>query len=51
MCSGIGDEFNFFKTAMDMIESSAINVRNMITHKMPLSDIQRGFKLVSEAKE
>jgi L-iditol 2-dehydrogenase len=39
------------KAAMDIIESGTINVRDMVTHKLPLSDIQKGFKLVSEAKE
>jgi L-iditol 2-dehydrogenase len=39
------------KAAMDIIESGTINVRDMVTHKLLLSDIQKGFKLVSEAKE
>ncbi|MEW6740414.1 MAG: alcohol dehydrogenase catalytic domain-containing protein [Nitrospirota bacterium] len=39
------------KIAMEMIQSGTINAKKMITHMVPLSDIQRGFKLVSEAKE
>ncbi len=38
------------KKAMELINSGSINVKKMITHRIPLSDIQRGFKLVSEAK-
>ncbi len=38
------------KEAMELINSGSINVKKMITHKIPLSDIQRGFRLVSEAK-
>ena len=39
------------KTAMDMIQNGMINAKKMITHMVPLSDIQHGFKLVSEAKD
>ncbi|GAB4406823.1 MAG: zinc-dependent dehydrogenase [Thermodesulfovibrionales bacterium] len=39
------------KEAMELIENGTVNVRKMITHRIPLSDIERGFKLVSEAKE
>lgn len=39
------------KIAMEMIRLEAIKVKKMITHMIPLSDIQKGFKLVSEAKE
>lgn len=39
------------KDAMELIESGKVNVRKMITHKVVLSDIQKGFKLVSEAKD
>lgn len=37
--------------AMDLIREGLIDVRKMITHRVPLSDIQKGFNLVSEAKE
>lgn len=36
--------------AIELINSRMINVRKMITHKVPLSDIMQGFHLVSEAK-
>lgn len=39
------------RKAIDLIEGNEINVRKMITHRIPLSEIQKGFKLVSEAKE
>lgn len=38
------------KIAMEMIQSRTINAKKLITHMVPLSDIQYGFKLVSEAK-
>jgi L-iditol 2-dehydrogenase len=36
--------------AIKLIDSNKVNVRKMITHKIPLSDIGRGFKLAAEAK-
>lgn len=39
------------REAIDLIEGNEINVRKMIIHRIPLSEIQKGFKLVSEAKE
>jgi L-iditol 2-dehydrogenase len=38
------------KQAINLIESGLINVREMITHKVPLSSIGQGFKFVAEAK-
>jgi len=37
--------------SLDLIKSGKINVKDMITHTLPLKKIQKGFKLVSEAKE
>jgi L-iditol 2-dehydrogenase len=37
--------------AINLIDSNKVNVRKMITHKVPLSAIQQGFKLAAEAKE
>ena len=37
--------------SLDLIKNKKINVGDMITHKMPLEKIQKGFKIVSEAKE
>ncbi len=36
--------------ALELIKSGRVNVRKMITHRVPLSSIMEGFKLVSEAK-
>jgi L-iditol 2-dehydrogenase len=38
------------KEALEMIESNRVNVRKMITHRVPFSGITQGFKLVSEAE-
>jgi len=38
------------KEAIDLIDSGRINVRKMITHRVPFSAIGQGFKLASEAK-
>ncbi|MFZ3135935.1 MAG: alcohol dehydrogenase catalytic domain-containing protein [Thermodesulfovibrionales bacterium] len=38
------------KQAINLIDSGMINVREMITHRVPLSSIIQGFKLVAEAK-
>jgi L-iditol 2-dehydrogenase len=38
------------KEALELIKSGRVNVGKMITHKIPLSDIMKGFKLVSEAE-
>jgi len=38
------------KEALEIINSGKVNVSKMITHRLPLTDIQKGFKLVSEAK-
>jgi len=37
--------------ALLLIEKGTINVKDMITHRFGLQDIQKGFKLVAEAKE
>lgn len=37
--------------ALELIKDRKINVRDMITHTLPLDDIQKGFKIVSEARE
>ncbi len=39
------------KEAMELLQHRTVNVRGMITHRIPLSDIQRGFRLASEARE
>ena len=37
--------------ALELIKLSKVKVKDMITHRIKLKDIQKGFKLVSEAKE
>jgi L-iditol 2-dehydrogenase len=37
--------------AIKLIASKKINVRKMITHKVKLSDIRKGFQIASESKE
>jgi L-iditol 2-dehydrogenase len=39
------------REALKLIKSKKINVKDMITHRFGLAEIQKGFKLVSEAKE
>ena len=37
--------------ALELIRNKKINVKDMITHRFGLGDIQKGFKLVTDAKE
>ncbi len=37
--------------SIELIRDGKINVKDMITHKVGLEDIQRGFKIAGEAKE
>jgi L-iditol 2-dehydrogenase len=37
--------------AIDFIETGALKVDDLITHKLPLKDISRGFQLVLDGKE
>ncbi|MBU0468131.1 MAG: alcohol dehydrogenase catalytic domain-containing protein [Candidatus Omnitrophica bacterium] len=37
--------------SLDIIYNKRININILITHKLPLKDIQEGFRLVAEAKE
>jgi L-iditol 2-dehydrogenase len=39
------------REALSFIESRTIKVKNMITHKVPLSHIQEGFRIASAAKD
>lgn len=39
------------REAIDLIDSGMVDVKNMVTHRISLSDIGSGFKLVSEARE
>jgi L-iditol 2-dehydrogenase len=37
--------------AMELIRQKRVNVRDMITHRLPLEETQKGFHLVEEANE
>ncbi len=37
--------------SLNLIKNKKINVKGMITHKLPLEKIQEGFKIVADAKE
>jgi len=37
--------------ALGLLDSKEISVRDMITHRLPLAETGKGFKLVAEAKE
>ena len=37
--------------SLELIKNKKINVKDMITHKLPLEKIQEGFKIAADAKE
>lgn len=37
--------------SLGLIKSGAVNVKEMITDVLPMADIQKGFKIITEAKE
>ncbi len=39
------------QAAIDLLDRKTIDVDDMITHRLPLTEVARGFKLVSEGKE
>ncbi|MFH1208366.1 MAG: alcohol dehydrogenase catalytic domain-containing protein [Candidatus Omnitrophota bacterium] len=39
------------KNALRLIEEGKIPVKDMITHKLPLKEVQEGFRLVTDAKQ
>ncbi|MEW6169986.1 MAG: alcohol dehydrogenase catalytic domain-containing protein [Candidatus Omnitrophota bacterium] len=39
------------KEALEIIKNKTININGLITHKFALADIQKGFKIVTEAKK
>lgn len=39
------------KEALELVKSGKINVRDMVTHKVPLSEIVKGFELALSGKE
>jgi len=40
-----------YQQALDLIATKRVNVKDMITHRLSLTDTEIGFKLVAEAKE
>jgi L-iditol 2-dehydrogenase len=40
-----------YKDALDLIASGRLNVKDMITHRLPLERAQEGFQLVAQADE
>jgi L-iditol 2-dehydrogenase len=51
LLSSYGAAPDDLKAAIELIDGHKINVREMITHRVALSDIRRGFQLASEAKK
>lgn len=39
------------RTAIDLLKQKRIQVEDMITHRLPLSDIVNGFRLVMEGRQ
>ncbi len=39
------------RKAMELISSGRINVKDMITHRLPISEIEHGFELVQKAQD
>jgi L-iditol 2-dehydrogenase len=39
------------REAIEMIDTGAVDVKRMVTHQFPLSEIQVGFRMVAEASE
>jgi len=42
---------NDLKESLELISSGKLNLKDMITHKLKFDEIQKGFQLVSEAKD
>jgi len=42
---------NDLKESLELIKKKKVNVKDMITHKFPLAETGKGFKLVADAKE
>ena len=51
LTSSYAANYNEHMTAMELIRQKKVNVKDMITHRLPLSEIQKGFSLVEAAKE
>jgi len=42
---------NDLMTSLDLIRAGSVQVNNMITHRLPLAETQKGFQLVAAAEE
>ncbi|MGD9015062.1 MAG: alcohol dehydrogenase catalytic domain-containing protein [Candidatus Omnitrophota bacterium] len=51
LTSSYGAAPDDLKEALELIAHKKVNVKDMITHRLPLERIQEGFKIVIEAKE
>lgn len=51
MVTSYGAAPSDLETAIEFISSHRVNVKDMITHKLSISEAQLGFKLVAEGKE
>jgi len=51
LASSYGAAPRDLKEALDLIKSKKIDAKGMITHKLPLDEIQKGFKILSDAQE
>lgn len=49
--SSYGGSPRDYAAALELIENGRIDVKSLITHRIPLSEAAYGFKLVSEGKE
>lgn len=51
LTSSYAANYNEHMTALELIRQKRVNVRDMITHRLPLSKTQEGFQIVEDAKE
>lgn len=51
LTSSYAANYNEHMTAMELIRQKKVNVLDMITHKLPLAEIQKGFRLVEDAQD
>ena len=47
ICYSILDGKHDYEVAIDLMNSGRVDLKNMVTHKFALSDIQRGFEIAS----
>ena len=40
-----------YQQALDLIAAHRVNIKDMITHRLSLTEAEEGFKLVAEAKD